>query len=252
VRALAAATMLLTRVPVPASAGTVAPARAAVLYPAVGAAIGAVVAGVALGAGQLWPVLLAATVAVAAETALTGALHLDGLADCADGLAGRDREQRLRIMKDHVIGVYAAATVALHLVLKVAALASLLAALRPPEVLLLLIGAYAASRGSMLPLARFLPYARAEGTGRGVVQALSRRQLVSGLALTLGGLAAVVPVHPWTAVWMALTAALVTLAVGVLAHRRIGGVTGDVLGACAELTLVVMLLASTATLAPVG
>ncbi|KRF34438.1 adenosylcobinamide-GDP ribazoletransferase [Nocardioides sp. Soil805] len=247
-RPLAAATMLLTRVPVPASAGTVAPARAAVLYPAVGAAIGAIVAGVAVGAGQLWPVLIAATVAVAAETALTGALHLDGLADCADGLAGRDREHRLQIMKDHVIGVYAAATLALHLLMKVAALSTLLAALRPLDLLLLLIGGYAASRGAMLPLARFLPYARAEGTGRGVVQELSTRQTVTGLALALGALAAVVPVHLCTALLMALAAAMVTLAVGVLAHRRIGGVTGDVLGACAELTLVVMLLAGVASL----
>lgn len=247
-RTLAAATMLLTRVPVPASAGSVPPSRAATLYPAVGAAIGAIVASIAIGAGQLWPVLIAASVAIAAETALTGALHLDGLADCADGLAGRDREQRLQIMKDHSIGVYAASTLALHVLLKVAALSTLLAALRPADILLLLIGVYAASRGAMLPLARFLPYARVEGTGRGVVQELSTSQMMTGLALALLGLAAVVAVDPWTALLMALVATLITLAIGLLAHRRIGGVTGDVLGACAELTLVVMLLAGVARL----
>lgn len=248
-RTLAAATMLLTRVPIPVSAGSVDPARAAVLYPVVGAAIGAIVAGVAVGAGELWPVLIAATLAVATEAALTGALHLDGLADCADGMAGRDREQRLQIMKDHSIGVYAAATLVLHLLLKVAALATLLKTLSPQEMLPLLIGVYAASRGAMLPLARVLPYARVEGTGRGVVQGLGTRQLVSGLALVLVGLAAVIRVHPWAALLMALVAVTTTLAIGLLAHRRIGGATGDVLGACAELTLLTMLLAGVAVLA---
>ena len=248
-RTLAAATMLLTRVPIPASAGSVNPARAAALYPVVGAAIGGIVASVAVGAGELWPVLIAATLAVATEVALTGALHLDGLADCADGLAGRDREHRLQIMKDHSLGVYAAATLVLHLLLKVAALSTLLQALPPEEMLLLLIGVYAASRGAMLPLARLLPYARVEGTGRGVVQGLGTRQLVTGLALVLVGLAAVVRVHPWVALLMALVAVLTTLAIGLLAHRRIGGVTGDVLGACAELTLLIMLLAGVAVLA---
>lgn len=247
-RTLAAATMLLTRVPVPAAAGNVAPARAAVLYPVVGAAIGAVVSSVAVGSAQVWPVLVAATLAVAADAALTGALHLDGLADCADGLAGRDREHRLRIMKDHSIGVYAATTLALHLLLKVAALSALLAALPPLDVLLVLVGVYAASRGAMLPLARSLPYARSEGTGRGVVEELGRGQVAAGLALVLGGLVVVAVVDPWTALLAALVAVLVTLAVGVLARRRIGGVTGDVLGACAELALVVMLLAAVARL----
>lgn len=248
-RALAAATMLLTRVPVPAWAGSVTPARAAPLYPIVGAAIGAVVAGVALGAGELWPILIAATLAVAAEMILTGALHLDGLADCADGLAGRDREHRLRIMKDHSIGVYAAATLSLHLLLKIAALSALLQALPPDKLLLFLIGVYAASRGAMLPLARLLPYAREEGIGQGVVEGLDIRQLLTGLALVLVGLAAVVRVHPWAALLIALVATLTTLTIGLLAHRRIGGVTGDVLGACAELTLLIMLLAGVAVLA---
>lgn len=248
-RTLAAATMLLTRVPVPASAGIVDPARAAALYPVVGAAIGAMVAGVAVGAEELWPVLIAATLAVATEVALTGALHLDGLADCADGLAGRDREHRLRIMKDHSIGVYAAVTLFLHLLLKIAALSTLLQVLAPGEMLLVLIGVYAASRGAMLPLARLLPYARVEGTGRGVVQGLGTRQLVTGLALVIVALAAVVQIHPWVALLMALVAALTTLAIGLLAHRRIGGVTGDVLGACAELTLLIMLLAGVSVLA---
>lgn len=247
-RTLVAATMMLTRVPVPASAGRVDPARAAALYPVVGAAIGAAVAGIAVGAGELWPVLIAAGLAVAADVALTGALHLDGLADCADGLAGRDREHRLRIMKDHSIGVYAAATLVLHLLLKVAALSTLLQALPPEEMLLLLVGVYAASRGAMLPLARSLPYARVEGTGRAVVEGLGTRQLVTGLALVVVALAVVVRIHPGAAVLMTLAGVLTTLAIGVLAHRRIGGVTGDVLGACAELTLVTMLLAAVSVL----
>lgn len=247
-RTLAAATMLLTRVPVPVSTASVSPARAAALYPLVGAVIGAVVAGVAIGGGHLWPVLIAATVAVAAEVVLTGALHLDGLADCADGMAGRGREHRLQIMKDHTIGVYAGATLVVHLLLKVAALAGLLQALRPEELLLLLIGLYAASRGAMLPLARFLPYARAEGTGRDVVEGLDARQLAIGLGLVLVAGAGVVWVRPWGALLMAVVVVITTLVVGLLAHRRLGGVTGDVLGASAELTLLAVMLAAVAVL----
>lgn len=247
-RSLAAATMLLTRVPLPVAVGDVSPARAAAHYPVVGAGIGAVVAAVAIGSEWFWPVVIAAAVAVAVEVALTGALHLDGLADCADGLAGRDREHRLRIMKDHSIGVYAAATLVLHLLLKVAALAALLQVLQPRELLVLMIGLYAVSRGAMLPLARFLPYARTDGTARGVVEGLGTKQLALGLVLTIAGLALVAGLHVWLAPLVALVAVLTTVAIGVLARRRLGGVTGDVLGACAELTLLAMLLTGVAVL----
>ncbi len=240
--------MLLTRLPVPASAGRVDPARAAALYPAVGAGIGVFVAAVAVGGGTIWPVLVAATLAVAAELLLTGVLHLDGLADCADGLAGRDREHRLRIMKDHAIGVYAGATLVVHLLLKVAVLAALLSALTAAQLLVLLAGIHAASRGAMLPLARLLPYARSDGTGRAVVQGLGTVAVMIGLAQVMVGFIAVA--------WIDLAAALVlpavmvstTVAVGTVARRRIGGITGDVLGACAELNLVAMLLVALAVL----
>lgn len=238
--------MLLTRLPVPSRAGTVDPARAAVFYPVVGGGIGAFVAGVAIGAGEIWTPLIAATLALAAESMLTGGLHLDGLADCADGLAGRDREHRLRIMKDHSVGVYAATTLGLHLLVKVAALAALLAALPATQLLPLLIGVYATSRGMMLPPARLLAYARAEGTGRAVVQGLDTAATLAGLAAVVIGLLVVAWVDPGTAVLLALVAASSTAVVAMTARRVIGGVTGDVLGACAELSLVTMLLAALA------
>lgn len=249
VRNLAAAAMVLTRVPMPASAGSADPGRAAAFYPVVGALIGSAVAGAGLAARELWPVQIAAILIVAVEVALTGALHLDGLADCADGLAGRDREHRLRVMKDHSVGVYAAATLVLHLFLKVATLSLLLLALEPGELVVVLAALHAVSRGAMLPLARYLPYAREEGTGRGVVEGLGDGATWVGLSLAAVALVAVAVVDPLAAVVVALAAAATAGGVALLARRTLGGVTGDVLGACAELTLSTMLLVSVAVLA---
>lgn len=248
--------MLLTRIPMPASAGTADPARAAVCYPVIGALIGAVVGVVARGGLELWPLLVAVTLAVIVEVVLTGALHLDGLADCADSFGGHTRARRLEIMKDHAIGVYGAAAVGLQLLLKVTLVAALAAMLTGPELVLVLAAAYALSRGAMLPLARLLPYARTEGTGRAVVQGLGTQHVAIGLGLTAVLLLPVLSVAAWAGsltglsvvVAMLLGAALAATAVGFLAKRSLGGVTGDVLGACAELALLAALLGATAAL----
>src|SRR5918992_5718444 len=116
---LTAALAFLTRAPVPA--GDLV--RAAPLFPVVGAALGAVVGATAVGLAGLVPPLLAATVAVALELVVTGALHVDGLADSADGLAGRDRDHALAIMRDHAVGTYGACALVLDLLAKTVALA---------------------------------------------------------------------------------------------------------------------------------
>lgn len=251
-RSFLAALMLLTRVPVPASAGAANPGGAAVFYPVVGGLIGAVVGAVAWGSLQLWPLLVAVTLAVAIEVVITGALHLDGLADCADSLGGRTREDKLRIMKDHATGVYGAAAVALVLLLKVTVIATFAAFLDGTSLVLILAAAFALSRAAMLPLARWLPYARAEGTGRAVVEGLSTAQVVTGLALAALVLVPVAWVAPWNGpamvIVMVAAVALVSSGVGWAAKRGLGGVTGDVLGACAELTLLAGLLGAAAVL----
>src|SRR5689334_3067727 len=129
VRAAAAAVAFLTRLPV----GRLAEldgedvGRGAPLFPLVGGALGAAVGGLAALLHGPLPALPAAAVAITAGTLLTGALHLDALADTADALGGDSRERALEIMRDHAIGAFGATALALDLLVKVTALAALLA-----------------------------------------------------------------------------------------------------------------------------
>src|SRR5690349_572464 len=122
VRPLLAAVAFLTRIPV---RGAFDVGAGAALFPLVGAGIGAAVGGTAYGLAQVLPALAAAGAALAIGALLTGGLHLDGLADSADALGGRSREDALAIMRDHAIGSYGAAALVLDLVVKAAALAAL-------------------------------------------------------------------------------------------------------------------------------
>ena len=248
--ALAEAVTLLTRVPVPRRrpAGHVDDAgvvRGAVCFPLVGAGIGLAVAGTATICALWLPPAVAAVLAVSVEVALTGALHLDGLGDSADGLAGSGRDHTLAIMRDHGVGVYGATAIGLDLLLK----ATTLAALTGTGTVALVVTAYALSRAAPLPLACLLDYSRAEGTGRVFVHGLTPRRAAAGVGIAV----LVTAVAGWTATAVLVVTAMLaagavaTLAVGVAAHRRIGGVTGDVLGASVELTLVAGLLVAVGT-----
>jgi adenosylcobinamide-GDP ribazoletransferase len=219
------AVAFLTRLPV--GGGRLSP-RAALFFPVIGAALGALVGAVAL-SGVASP-LVAAALAVALELVITGALHVDGLADSADGLAGRDREHALAIMRDHAIGAYGASALTLGLLAKTAALAE-------HDELLPIAAAYALSRAAPLPLAAALPYARADGTGR-ALDRLPAWIAAAGVALAVAaGLAAPVTIA---------AAAVVVAVVWWLARRRLNGVTGDVLGAAVELTATATLVVAIA------
>jgi adenosylcobinamide-GDP ribazoletransferase len=222
------AVAFLTRLPV---GGGALSKRSALWFPLVGAALGAVVGGAAIGLVELVPPLLAGALAVALELALTGALHADGLADSADGLGARDREQALEIMRDHALGAYGASALVLDLLAKSAALA----ALAEEGDVLPVIAAYAVSRAAALPLAAALPYARAEGTGR----ALDRLPPVVAAAGVALAAAASVPAPATLA-----AGAFVVVAIWWLARRRLAGVTGDVMGAAIELTATAALIAA--------
>jgi adenosylcobinamide-GDP ribazoletransferase len=221
------AVAFLTRVPV-GTGGDLA--RAAPLFPLVGAAIGGIVGGTAALLTPAFPALAAAGIAVAVELALTGALHADGLADSADGLAGRTPERALAIMRDHAVGTYGACALILDVLLKTVALA------HAPDVLAV-VAAFAVSRAAPLPLAAALPYARStEGTGRAFTRDLGAARAAVGLALAAA--IAVAAGQPLTLAALAGT----TLAIGALARHRLQGVTGDVLGAATELTATIALL----------
>ncbi|HYP54911.1 MAG TPA: adenosylcobinamide-GDP ribazoletransferase, partial [Solirubrobacterales bacterium] len=151
--------------------------RGAPLFPLVGAALGAVVGLAAVGLAEALPPLLAGLLAVALEVVLTGALHVDGLADSADGLGGRDRESSLAIMRDHSLGAYGASALALDLAIK----ATAIGALAEADAWGPIVAAFALSRAAPLPLA-LLPYAREDdGTGRVLAGRLAIKGAVAGV-----------------------------------------------------------------------
>ena len=202
-------------------------------FPVVGLVLGGGVAliGWALGGRwQAWPAG-AAALAVAWMAWITGGLHLDGLADTVDGLSGgRTRERALEIMKDSRIGAMGAIAIALILIVKTVAIARLieLDAWRwlPVPVIL--------SRLAQVQMAVSLPYARAEG---GTAERFVKD--VRPIAYVLAAIVALVCCLllagvSGAAAW--LGASLIAMRFGYRMRRRLGGVTGDVLGYASEIT----------------
>lgn len=199
-----------------------------VFYPEIGLLLGLAVAGADYGLGLVFPSLVTAVLVVALWELLTRGLHLDGLADAADGLMGTsDRERALEIMHDTRLGVFGAGAVFLVLLLKVALVAQLSAG----RFIGLLL-APALARTVMVGLAWTLPSAGGR-LGQPFVAELKWWHAASALALA--GAAALVLGGPHGLV-MALAMVIVAGAWGAYLYFRLGGVTGDVLGAAGELT----------------
>lgn len=243
-RAIALAFAFLTIVPVPvrdeASDADLANARYA--FPLVGLAIGLVLAALSLALARLaFPPGVAALLLILTGVVLTGALHLDGLADTADGLfLGGGPERRLGAMRDPHIGSFGTVAIVLLLLGKYAALSAFADQARSVPLLL----ASVLGRTLILVAAGSAPYARPQGTGRIFVESSTFRDALGAaagcivLATILGGLigllaAALAIILAWGLSW--------------LAQERLGGVTGDILGALVELgELVILALLSTA------
>jgi adenosylcobinamide-GDP ribazoletransferase len=217
-------------------------ARGALLFPVVGALVGAGVALVGMGLEDVVTPFLAAGVAVAFEAVVTGGIHLDALADASDGLGARNRRHALEIMGEGSVGAFGAVSLVVDLLLKTGAIAVLLAA---DDTLLVLAAAMALGRAAPLVLAWALPYARSgEGSGRILTDRTPSWSLGGGLALALVLATALLGLR---AAALLAGAAVATLLVAVTARRRLGGVTGDVLGAGIELATTGSLLAAMAT-----
>ncbi len=240
---LLVAIAFLTRLPVPRPRMLDARAvgRASLLFPAVGILLGAAQAAALWGLTVRLPAPLAAILAVALAAALTGALHLDGLADTADGFGGgRDREHVLAIMRDHAVGAFGATALVLVLAVKAAALVPLVSAGAWRWVVL----APVLARWVPVALSRALPYARAgEGLGRSVTDGAGTFELV-GATLLAGG--AAVGLAGARGVIALAAVAVFTLGHGLACRRRIGGVTGDALGAAVEIAEALGLVAGVA------
>jgi cobalamin 5'-phosphate synthase/cobalamin synthase len=232
----------LTRIPVPlpASLDGEEVGRASLFFPAVGLLVGALQAGAAFLLLKRLPDAVVAVLVVALGVLVTGALHLDGLADTADGFGGgKDKEHALRIMRDHSVGAYGASAIALSLALKISILATLTMFGTPG--LLWIALAPALGRWAPVVLGRALPYARAEGgLGKAVTDgSTGALELGGATVIALGAAAGLAGVNGAIA---AAGAALATLLLGLLCRRKIGGVTGDTLGASVELVEAVVLL----------
>jgi len=225
----------LTRLPVSLSEtpGAGALVRSMRLFPLVGALIGAAIGGIDLLALKILPPFPSALLAVAFGLLLTGALHEDGLADCADGFGGgRDKESKLAIMRDSRIGAYGT----LALILSVFLRASAIAQLGNPAGAL--IAAHALSRAAIPGMMMVLPPASTTGLAASAGRAGAADYLIASLI-------AVVLSAPLLGLWMIPVGVVVSLVMALvwhLARRQIGGYSGDVLGALQQTCEIAVLL----------
>lgn len=232
----------LTVIPVPGpeSAGPSALGRAAWWFPVVGLILGGALALAALVVDALFPSLVAAALLLAGWKVATGGIHLDGLADVLDGLAGRDAAHRLAIMRDSRIGVFGATGLVLLCLLAVAALAALSPSLRLRVLLLApVIGRVA----PVLAGAWLAPATPGQGLGAAFAAGLSRW---AGLAHVAAGGALAAWLLGFSGVAVAAAAWMAALLAAALVARRLGGSTGDVLGAAVEIAELGALLAAAA------
>lgn len=230
-RGLRCAIAFLTRIPVGDAAFDGRDVgRATAWFPLVGLGVGAVQWCVITALGPSAPPLVAAVLAAIATALVTGAFHLDALADMADGFGGgRDRAHVLEIMRDHVIGAYGGTALVLALALRVVATATLVEADAAAPWLL---AAPALAKWSTPALGSRLPYARREGgLGAAITDHVGPPQLLGASAVTLLLALVLLGGHAFVALGIV---GLVTAFMGRLCLRRIGGVTGDTLGAAAE------------------
>ncbi|HWU83651.1 MAG TPA: adenosylcobinamide-GDP ribazoletransferase [Methylophilaceae bacterium] len=209
--------------------------RSARYFPLVGLLVGAVAAA-SFGITMLfWPLELAVLASMVATILLTGAFHEDGLADAVDGLGGSfDKARALAIMQDSRIGSYGAIALVLGLLMKFEALIHI-----PPPLLpgVLVVG-HALSRFCALLVIYLQPYVRSEGKSKPLATTLSRKALAFGaipgllplMLLTPRLLLALLPV---VIVWLWFSRKL---------KQRLGGYTGDCLGAMQQLTEVAFYL----------
>lgn len=230
------AVQFLTRLPVPGWVGH-GPGqldRAMRYLPLVGIGVGLLGAAVLTFAGAGLPRPAAAVLSVAATLLLTGALHEDGLADTLDGLfGGATRDDALRIMRDSRLGTYGAAGLAVALGLKVAALSAL------PAAGAALVAGHAGSRFFVVCVLARQPYARARGKAAPVAGG------VGAVELAVAGCCGVLPLLLLgdRALPALLLAAGLAWGMARWFRRRLGGYTGDGLGAVQQVTELAILLA---------
>lgn len=252
-KSLLAAIRFLTIVPVPGDWGTAEEdiARSVPWFPVIGLLLGAAAAAIAWGLSFVAPPMVTAAAVVVVLLSFSGCLHMDGLADSADGmLSSRPRERILEIMKDSHTGAMGVIAIVCVLLLKFASLASLSTDVLWPAVLLMPL----AGRCAIVIQMALLPYAKPSGLGN----IFYRRPT------QLAAIWAVIVLS--TAAWCVLgsrglvvcaVCVVVTMALSIYVYRKIGGATGDTFGAVCEIievvpALMLALMANQATSAVIA
>lgn len=215
--------------------------RSMAYFPLIGLGLGLLLAAANAALGIFFPPSVCALLVLLLLIYCTGALHLDGVADTADGMYGiRDRATRLRIMKDSRVGAMGVVALLCLLLLKVVTLSALPPAVRWPVLIALPV----VGRWMMVALAVLAPYARSEGgTGSVFVEEVGQREL--GIATLI---LAVVLIGFFKLWGLTLLAALILAVIALERYfrQRLGGVTGDILGAVCEWSEAFFLLLASA------
>lgn len=201
--------------------------RAAKYMPLVGALIGAITGAILLGCAVFFPAPLPVVIAISASILLTGALHEDGLADTVDAFGGgSSRERCLEIMKDSRIGTYGTLALIMTLALKGTALMQV----DPMSAARVLIAGHAGARLAAVLALALLPYAGGE-TAKVSRTASAMTPAEMLIAIASGAIVTFYVLDISTAAFAAVLAIFAAAIVAWLARRKIGGYTGDVLGA---------------------
>jgi len=230
VTGLVVAARYLTIVPVPGPVRGSADAlgRSAPWFPVIGLGIGGILALTDRVAQVFFPLLLAGLLTVTAWKLLTGGLHLDGLADCLDGLGGRDAEHRLAIMRDSRIGAFGALGLILLLLLEIAAVTEMPQSVRARA----LVVVPAVARATPPLLARLFLPAKHEGLGAAFGTGVGA--LAAPIALSMALVVAIAALHVLGVVVMAVSVVSALMVTRFFA-ARVSGITGDMLGAAIEI-----------------
>lgn len=242
---LKVALAFLTRIPIN-HGPQISLRRSAALFPLVGALIGLIGGLVFYVSSAILPPLVSASISILVTVAITGAFHLDGLADICDGLIGGwNREERLKILKDSRHGTYGVAAISLQLILQVC----LLSALSPRDGLFTLIVLHALSR--LVPIFLMLIPATSghDGMGASVSREIGAREPLVGSLIT------VLLIAPIMGLNFLLLSAILFLTLSIFALwviRKIGGMVGDAFGAGEQISETMILFFFVAQFGIVG
>lgn len=212
--------------------------RGLAMAPAAGLVIGLLLAGFHYLAGQVFPLSVVAVLTIAVYVFLTGGLHLDGLGDSADGLfSNRPKERILEIMKDSRVGTNAVLAVVLVLFLDI----TMIAALESQRMVVLLLMPIAGRIGSLIGAGTSGYAGLSEGPGKWCVQYCRKKDIIIGLILYFALCFAIAREFGLV---LSILPPISAFILAKILGKKIGGVTGDILGAICELNQVIFLMAA--------